>query len=140
MCMFTTCTVYVVFGLLAFCVGSLTLTRPCKGFRSPCTDAAPPCGLCLRCRPLLQEPAEMHGFQTKAAALVGDRLQQVKAGHGRSIDDRCCTYAYVPSVSALTKIMDARMKMMSDARPSHAISFLTQCCPVMAATNATPVK
>jgi hypothetical protein len=36
--------------------------------------------------------------------------------------------------------MDAKMKMMRDARPSQAISFLTKCCPVMAATNATPVK
>ena len=46
----------------------------------------------------------------------------------------------VPRVRALTKIMDAKMKMMRDARPSQAISFLTKCCPVMAATNATPVK
>lgn len=35
----------------------------------------------------------MHGFQTKAAALVGDRLQQVKAGHGRSTDrSMLCLY------------------------------------------------
>jgi hypothetical protein len=46
----------------------------------------------------------------------------------------------VPRVRALTKIIDAKMKMMRDARPNQAISFLTQCCPVMAATNATPVK
>lgn len=65
----------------------------------------------------------------------------MKAGHAWTIDRSIdAVRTYVPSVSALTKIMDARMKMMSDARPSHAISFLTQCCPVMAATNATPVK
>jgi len=49
-------------------------------------------------------------------------------------------WLYIPRVRALTKIMEARMKMMSDARPSHAISLLTQCCPTMAATNATAVK
>jgi hypothetical protein len=46
----------------------------------------------------------------------------------------------VPSEIALMKIMEANMKMMSDARPNHLISLLTKCWPVMAAMNATAAK
>lgn len=46
----------------------------------------------------------------------------------------------VPREIALTKIMKASMKMISDARPNQLINFLTTCWPMMAATNATTVK
>jgi len=36
--------------------------------------------------------------------------------------------------------MDARMKMMRDARPMAAISLLTTCCPTQAAIVATPTR
>lgn len=36
---------------------------PYKGFRSPCTHAAPSCELCLRCLPHLQSIQRDHGFQ-----------------------------------------------------------------------------
>jgi hypothetical protein len=46
----------------------------------------------------------------------------------------------LPREIALTKIMKANMKMMSDARPNQLISLLTTCWPIMAATNATATK
>ncbi|BAH94283.1 Os08g0389733 [Oryza sativa Japonica Group] len=46
----------------------------------------------------------------------------------------------VPSEIALMKIMKDRMKIMSDARPNQLISFLTMCCPIIAAKKATTVK
>lgn len=79
-------------------------------------------------------------FKQKLQLLLVIDFNRSRQGMDDRPIDRCYACTYVPSVSALTKIMDARMKMMSDERPSHAISFLTQCCPVMAATNATPVK
>ena len=45
-----------------------------------------------------------------------------------------------PSEIALMKIMKDRMKIMSDARPNQLISFLTMCCPIIAAKKATTVK
>lgn len=46
----------------------------------------------------------------------------------------------VPSDIALIKIMDARMKIMRDARPRAAMSLLTTCCPTKAAIVATPTR
>jgi hypothetical protein len=46
----------------------------------------------------------------------------------------------LPREIALTNIMKANMKMMSDARPNQLISFLTTCWPIMAAKNATTTK
>lgn len=48
--------------------------------------------------------------------------------------------SYVPSDIALTKIMDARMKMMRDARPRAAINLLTTCCPTKAESVATATR
>lgn len=47
---------------------------------------------------------------------------------------------YVPSEIALTKIVKASMKMISDALPSITIILLTTCCPTKAATVATATK
>lgn len=49
-------------------------------------------------------------------------------------------YIYIPSEIALTKIVEARMKMISDALPSIIIILLTTCCPIKAATVATATK
>lgn len=49
-------------------------------------------------------------------------------------------YRYVPSEIALTKIVEARMKMISDALPRIIIILLTTCCPMKAATVATATK
>lgn len=49
-------------------------------------------------------------------------------------------YEYVPREIALTKIVKARMKMISDALPSIIIILLTTCCPTKAATVATATK
>jgi hypothetical protein len=46
----------------------------------------------------------------------------------------------VPREIALTKIMKANMKMMSDARPNQLINLLTTCCPMIAAMNVTMMK
>lgn len=45
-----------------------------------------------------------------------------------------------PSEIALTKIVNARMKMINDALPNTVINLLTACCPIKAATVATAVK
>nr|GMC46641.1 Os08g0389733 [Ipomoea batatas]GMC77883.1 Os08g0389733 [Ipomoea batatas]GME09563.1 Os08g0389733 [Ipomoea batatas] len=45
-----------------------------------------------------------------------------------------------PSEIALTKIVNARMKMINDALPNTAINLLTTCCPIKAAIVATAVK
>lgn len=46
----------------------------------------------------------------------------------------------LPSEIALTRIMKAKMKMISDALLSRLIIFLTTCCPTSAATVATTIK
>lgn len=46
----------------------------------------------------------------------------------------------LPSVIALTKMVEARIKMIRDALPNRRISFLTTCCPTKAAIVATRVK
>jgi hypothetical protein len=46
----------------------------------------------------------------------------------------------IPRVSALTKIMEASMKIINDALPNQFINFLTQYWPMMAAPNATATK
>lgn len=45
-----------------------------------------------------------------------------------------------PNDIALTKIVAARMKMINDALPRKAITFVTTCCPARAAMTATPKK
>lgn len=45
-----------------------------------------------------------------------------------------------PSEIALTNIVKARMKMISDALPNNIISLLTICCPTKAAIVATATK
>lgn len=47
---------------------------------------------------------------------------------------------HLPKDIALTNIVKAKMKMISDALPSKIISFLTICCPTKAATVATATK
>lgn len=47
---------------------------------------------------------------------------------------------FLPNEMALTKIVEARMKIMRDALPSMLISFLTACWPIKAATVATATK
>lgn len=46
----------------------------------------------------------------------------------------------LPSETALTKIVKAKMKMIRDALPIMMISFLTICCPTHAAIVATTTK
>jgi len=46
----------------------------------------------------------------------------------------------LPSETALTKIVKARMKIIRDALPIMVISLLTTCCPTNAATVATAAK
>lgn len=45
-----------------------------------------------------------------------------------------------PSEIALTNMVKARMKMMSDALPNIMINLLTMCCPIKAANVATATK
>lgn len=45
-----------------------------------------------------------------------------------------------PSEIALIKMVDARMKMMSDALPNISINRLTTCWPTMAATKEMATK
>jgi hypothetical protein len=45
-----------------------------------------------------------------------------------------------PNDIVLTNIVPARMKMISDALPNMAITFVTTCCPTRAAMVATPKK
>lgn len=47
---------------------------------------------------------------------------------------------FLPKLIALTKIVNARMKMIIDALPTTAIIFLTTCWPVKAAIVATNTK
>ena len=47
---------------------------------------------------------------------------------------------YVPSVIALMRIVEARIKMIMDALPSSFINFLTTCWPAKAANVATSTK
>ena len=46
----------------------------------------------------------------------------------------------IPKLIALTKMVKARMKMISDARPNSTINLLTMCWPVKAATVARKTK
>lgn len=46
----------------------------------------------------------------------------------------------IPSETALTKIVKAKMKMINDALPSRLTIFLTTCCPTNAANVATTTK
>lgn len=45
-----------------------------------------------------------------------------------------------PNETALTNIVEARIKMIRDALPNKMISFLTMCCPTKAAIVATRTK
>ena len=45
-----------------------------------------------------------------------------------------------PNETALTNIVEARMKIIRDALPNRIISFLTMCCPTKAAIVATRMK
>jgi hypothetical protein len=47
---------------------------------------------------------------------------------------------HIPSDIALTKIVAARMKIIKDALPIIAITFVTTCCPTRAAMVATAKK
>jgi hypothetical protein len=48
--------------------------------------------------------------------------------------------SHLPSAIPLTKTVRAKMKMIIDALPNMAISFLTKCCPTSAAIVATATK
>jgi len=50
------------------------------------------------------------------------------------------TILHLPSKTALTQSVKVRMKMITDALPNKATTFLTKYCPTSEATVATPTK
>ena len=56
------------------------------------------------------------------------------------VEHQKCWISNLPNETALTKIVKDRMKIIMDALPKIIISFLTACCPTMAATVATEMK
>lgn len=54
--------------------------------------------------------------------------------------DLIVKYIYVPSEIALTKIVNAKMKIIREALPMMAINLLTRTCPAKAANVATATR